>query len=71
MLMRPQTMSVPKDVTCPHCQVLLLRQGEIANITFHALYDDRSRVAQLLCVCEHCNCPTLIGYMPASAFGVC
>jgi hypothetical protein len=71
MLMRPQTMSVPKDVTCPNCQVLLLRQGEIANITFPALYDDRSRLAQLLCVCEDCNCPTLIGYMPASAFGVC
>jgi hypothetical protein len=71
MLFRPQTMSVPIDVVCPYCGVLLLAKGEIAHITLRGLHDDAARVAQLMCICEDCDCPSLIGYMPASTFGLC
>ena len=70
MLMRPRTMSVPKDVVCPNCDRLLFRAGEVATISMPALYDERWRLAQLLCTCDACGCPALIGYMPAGAFGV-
>ena len=65
MLLRPRSMRVPKDVWCPNCNLLLLEKDEIANISLPALHDDRARLAQLLCNCEQCGFPVLIGYVPA------
>jgi hypothetical protein len=64
-------MPVPVDVVCPFCGVLLLSKGEIAHITLRGLHDESTRVAQLMCICEDCEFPVVIGYMPASNFGVC
>jgi hypothetical protein len=70
MLFRPQAMPVPVDVVCPFCGVLLLAKGEIAHITLRGLHEDSARLAQLMCICEDCEFPVLIGYMPASHFGI-
>jgi hypothetical protein len=71
MLFRPQTMKVPVDVVCPFCGILLLAKGEIAHITLRGLHDDSARLAQLMCICEDCECPVVVGYAPASSFGIC
>ena len=71
MLFRPSAMPVPVDVVCPFCGVLLLAKGEIAHIELRGLHDESTRVAQLMCICEDCEFPVVIGYMPASNFGVC
>lgn len=65
MLLRPRTMRVPKDVVCPSCGRLVLEEGEIANIELPSLYDDGARLVQLVCNCDDCGLPVLIGYVPA------
>jgi hypothetical protein len=70
MLFRPQTMPAPVDVICPFCGALLLAKGEIAHITLRGLHEDSARLAKLMCICEDCELPVLVGYMPASHFGI-